>query len=57
MEKGSGQREIGQNKAAMSEKEKEENARSRKIEQYLKQFSQNEGARPINPSKLVGKPG
>ena len=40
-----------------AEKEKEENARSRKLEQYLKQLSQNEGTRPINPTKLFAKPG
>jgi|TARA_B110001450_G_scaffold225178_1_gene223213 hypothetical protein len=54
MEKGGAQREIGQNKATLTEGEKEENARRQKVEQYIKRM---EGAGSMNASRLLGKPG
>ena len=40
MEKGGAQREIGQNKATLTDKEKEENARKVKFDQYIKRMSE-----------------
>ena len=54
MEKGGAQREIGQNKPALTDGEKEENARRQKVEQYIKRM---EGTGSMNASRLLGKPG